>query len=476
MSAELRRAFDALAENVDGDERSPLLGPDDGYCPVCFGVATWDDDGPKCLGGKNAEACSPEAVHDALVRAARARLSIFTPRRPDLSSVQPIRFAWERRIPVGALTLLVGEEGSGKGCLLAWMVARLTRGELPGDLFGAPVRVLLVGDEDGFADTWTPRLVAAGADLDYVRDLPPHDDLGLLDVHRDVEELRTLVRDEQFAVVIFDQLLDNLPAATDEFKPRSVRAALRPLGRLAREERFAAIGVLHTNKGGASFRQKMSGSHAFNALARSGLLLAQHPEDEDRRVLARGKGNLSQRPPAAGFAIRSETVQINGHTLSVPVACEFDEPDLSVDDLLTVPGDEGRLSEARQFLAAELAEGPRRTADLRRAAEDAGLAWRTVERAKSAIGARARRGAEGWVWEAKAANNSAMRTDGGLGGLGGDEAPDSANTANTANSVHGGLDGGLAAGDAFEPATPEQEALFERHTTNDTGRAPEEAA
>jgi hypothetical protein len=92
-------------------------------------------------------------------------------RPADLTRVRPTRWAWDRRIPLGYLALLLGAEGVGKGTLAVWLLARLTRGELPGDLEGAPVRVLLIGDEDSFDSVIVPRLFAAGADLSYVSTL-----------------------------------------------------------------------------------------------------------------------------------------------------------------------------------------------------------------------------------------------------------------------------------------------------------------
>src|SRR5215212_8601014 len=68
-------------------------------------------------------------------------------RRADLSRVRPVEWLWRRRLPVGYLSLLLGAEGMGKGVLVAWLIARITSGELPGDLAGRPGRVLIVGDE-----------------------------------------------------------------------------------------------------------------------------------------------------------------------------------------------------------------------------------------------------------------------------------------------------------------------------------------
>ena len=53
---------------------------------------------------------------------------------------------------------------------------------------------------------------------------------------------------------------------------------------------MAILASLHPNKGTrGNFRDLVSGSHAFNAQSRSSLLLAQHPDDERRRVLVRGE-------------------------------------------------------------------------------------------------------------------------------------------------------------------------------------------
>src|SRR5436190_16523849 len=86
----------------------------------------------------------------------------------ELARVRPLLWLWARRIPLGVLSLLIGEEGTGKGTLAAWTIARASRGELEGDKRGKPARVLIVGDEDGFDQIWVPRLHAADADLNNI--------------------------------------------------------------------------------------------------------------------------------------------------------------------------------------------------------------------------------------------------------------------------------------------------------------------
>ena len=59
----------------------------------------------------------------------------------------------------------------------------------------------------------------------------------------------------------------------------------------------------------------------------------------------------------------------------------------------------------QDFLRDMLADGPEAVADIRAQANEAGLSWRTVERAKATLGVRAaregeagKRGGGAWVW------------------------------------------------------------------------------
>ena len=255
-------------------------------------------------------------------------------RGADLSRVRPIDWLWAGRLPIGYLSLLLGAEGIGKGVLTAWLIARATRGELAGSLEGTPTRVLIVGDEDSFDSVILPRLYAAGADLAQVDELCDEAS-EVLDIRRDAEQLRELIRAGDYSFVYVDSLLDVLAVDTDDWRSKPVRDSLRPLRRAARDLNVCVLGALHPNKGQrSSFRDLVSGTHAFNASSRSSLLLAQHPDDEGRRVLVRGKGNLSAPPPSFEFAVEGRNLEINGHGFSLPVVADEDDGDLAVEDML----------------------------------------------------------------------------------------------------------------------------------------------
>jgi hypothetical protein len=92
-------------------------------------------------------------------------------------------------------------------------------------------------------------------------------------------------------------------------------------------------------------------------------------------------------------------------------------------DLLGTRGDDGSAIEsAVEFLREELAGGDQPVRDLQAAAKNAGLSWRTVERAKKALGIDAIRISSGdssgyWEWHL---SKTAKPLGGlGLGGLGG---------------------------------------------------------
>ena len=246
-------------------------------------------------------------------------------RHGDWSKVRRVEWLWESRIPIGKLSLLVGEEGAGKGTLLVWLVVQAITGQLPGDRSGRPVPVLIVGDEDGFEDTWMPRLRIAGATAEQVNKhvwtLDPDE---ALNYEADGEKLSRALQHQGIGWVIFDQLLDHMDGGRDGagvYNPKRVRQALKPLRDVARRANVAVTGSLHPVKGTPrTFRELIGGSHQFNAVSRSSLWIGRDPDGDDAdRVLVRGKGNLSAEPPAFEFRIATGNAVIDEVAHEQPV-------------------------------------------------------------------------------------------------------------------------------------------------------------
>lgn len=199
----------------------------------------------------------------------------------DLAELRPVRFLW-RPYLIRGFNLLAGEEYIGKSALECWIAAQVTRGKLPGDFEGRPAKVIFVGsDEDDFRTVVGPRLYALGADLSLVREFGPLVDGVIFNIGDHIAELDRALREEEFALVVFEQLLDVLPPMRNSTDPREVRYVTRPLRHVLKQRETAGLGTLHVNKARSTeLRQRMQNSVQFNALARS-TILVDATEDEE---------------------------------------------------------------------------------------------------------------------------------------------------------------------------------------------------
>jgi hypothetical protein len=132
---------------------------------------------------------------------------------------------------------------------------------------------------------------------------------------------------------------------------QNTRAALGPTRAVLRRCNVTALATLRTRKGTAeSFRDLVAGSHQFNALSRSSLLLAAHPDDGTRRLVLAGKQNYSTAAPTESFELAAHRFPLNGHEFSVSQARDFRvEPDIDMDTLMS-----GRRSTVRDELRDEI--------------------------------------------------------------------------------------------------------------------------
>jgi hypothetical protein len=315
---------------------------------------------------------------------------------------QRVSWLWEGRIPFAMLTLLIGDPGLGKSMFTCWLAAGVSRdgGE-----------VLLATAEDSPKATVRPRLEAVGADLERVHIVEMRreaDGLGEgIALPDDVPELARLVEQHGAKLVVIDPLMAHLPEAVNSWRDQSVRRALAPLARMAAEQGCAVLVVGHLNKAKVQDPiYRAGGSVGIPAAARSALLLARNPEDEDgerglRRVLAHVKCNVA--PLAESVACEVEPILLDGpEQIKTARIKETGTSTVSVSDLLGSMADDERtgLDEAADFLRDELADGPRPSRDVYKAAREAGISETTLKRAKSRAGAKAGKPSfsSGWEW------------------------------------------------------------------------------
>jgi hypothetical protein len=329
------------------------------------------------------------------------KLSEVTMRRP--------RFAWSGRVPLGALSLFAGIPGQGKSTFVVYLGARITRGQLEGDLRGQPRDVVIASAEDAATFVLAPRFTAAGADMDRVHVVQVHReglDLGIC-IPDDLVAIGEAMERVQSPFLIIDPLLAHISVRIDGYKDQHVRVALAPLARLAEELEAAMTGVMHLNKREqADLFSRIGGSGGFLAAARSGFLIGADPSDDSRRVIVHGKSNLA--PEAESLAFRLEQVELpnpdpeDSEPIRVARVAMLGPSDLSAADVLR-PHRATAQGSAMVWLMQLLGNGPMPQRWIEDAADKAGHAWRTVERAKEELGVKSDRigglGKEGrWEW------------------------------------------------------------------------------
>ena len=307
-----------------------------------------------------------------------------------------VRWLWQDLVPLGELTLTAGREGVGKSAVVLDVGSMTTQGQLDGDLEGQSRAVLVAATEDSWEHTIVPRLIAAGADLDRVLRVDVVDVDGFdgdLSLPGDLSELAEIVSEEDVALVIVDPLMSRIGANLDTHKDAEVRRALEPLKRFADSTGVAVVGLIHLNKGqDADPLNRVMGSKAFTAVARSVLLVAEDTADEtgQRRLLGQIKSNLG--PVSASteaFTLEPKPV---GDRIEAPRVVWHDPVDRPIARLLgdsDPPGVENRtaVDSAVSWLCDYLLEhGATHSETVKDHAERAGIHVSTLQRATKVVG------------------------------------------------------------------------------------------
>ncbi|RBQ20562.1 hypothetical protein DP939_11915 [Spongiactinospora rosea] len=326
--------------------------------------------------------------------------------------LRPVRWLWADRIPAGALTLIPGREGIGKSLILAWLTARLTRGELPGLHQGTPRPVIYAATEDSWEHTIGPRLHAAGADLEKVFrvDVERPGGFDQLTLPRDCDELAEVITEIGVSLLAADPLLSLISSQIDSFKDQQLRTALEPLVRLADTTGCSVVGLAHFNKSANTDALNLiTGSRAFSAVARAVLAIARDPQADDGScVLSQAKNNLGRLDlPSLRYVVSTAEVATEEGPAYVGKLDFTGESDRSVDDILAEgsgdPSERAERDEAALWLTGYLTGQPNQEATALEVFQEgsaAGFSRDQLKRAKAKARVASRKSdfGGGWVW------------------------------------------------------------------------------
>ena len=216
-------------------------------------------------------------------------------------------------------------------------------------------------------------MIAAGADLTKVRAIRPmKNDKDIISVPADIS---TIIEGEIEKAKAKLLIIDPLSAFMhgDPNKDSDVRKALTPLAEMAQRTGVAVVVVRHFNKNvDTRALYRGGGSIGIIGAARSALAVAQHPNDDELRVLVPQKANLSKKAQSLSYTIVTAE---NG-------AARIEwrgTVNLNADELLNV--NQGEVARAKAWIADKLKDGPVLSTEIEAAAMEASISESTLKRA-----------------------------------------------------------------------------------------------
>ena len=243
-------------------------------------------------------------------------------KRPILVRVSDVEekvtlWLWENKIPLGALSLLIGLAGVGKSFWTVYMTAIITNGWDWPD--GKPCKkgsVLFFYGEEGIADTYKQRFRANGADqskiifLNGVEEVGDNKEWTEIDVTlKMVDVIGTAIKQTAektglpVKMVVIDPI-SNYWGDISENSNAEVRSVLKPLQRLAEKTGVAFVMIQHEGKGEKEHAQQRSlGSTGIAAICRADWGIFIDPNDKNKRIFAPVKVNCGYNHTAVSYRI-----------------------------------------------------------------------------------------------------------------------------------------------------------------------------
>ncbi len=262
--------------------------------------------------------------------------------------------------------------------------------------------MLIISDEDGYADSLGPRLKRQGANLQRCHFFDVQNTQGedvQLDVQKHVSLLDGILKKyPNTRLLVFDPLSAFLGQA-DSNSNSDVRRVLGPIGKLDMKHGVAVLGINHFRKSEGRAVSRTVGSVAFTAKCRVEWQAGIHPDYEQRqdaeklRLFLPAKNNLGA---IAGLSYRIRGAKNKGvlHWNSEPVY-------ESVQILGRKPEMVKKIDQAIELIEDELKRNGGRVSveSIKSKAGKLGIGEETVRRAKRVMKVKPQRDDDGnWFW------------------------------------------------------------------------------
>ena len=319
------RSEDVLSRSELVEARAKELGFWQG---LTFRMERWLTDGKSELEAVGREEFQSRIAEDyAAYRekadAARARFRDrrraapfnFTPDCLQNVPIQNVSWLVDGLLPMGEVSLLGADGGTGKGIWQAQLIAYVTAGQTSGFFPEPPAqtgRVLILAGEDDPGKVLTARLLAAGADMNRVLVLTADDYFGKTGQPLTLKDqaLADFAAKAGPLLLIVDPLQSFLPSDVEMASRNQMRSALLPLRAIAAKQGCAVLIVMHSNKKqGVSGRARLADSSDIWDMARSVLMMGRSNSD-GKIYLSHEKSSYSR--PQQTVLLHIEDVELDG--------------------------------------------------------------------------------------------------------------------------------------------------------------------
>ena len=297
-----------------------------------------------------------------------------------------VEWLWKPYIPLGKLTIIEGDPGSGKTMLALRLASQLSKGvALPFvEEHKEPMNIIYQTVEDAYDDTIKPRLEKMYGNYANIHFIDESKDFLCMSDER-IEEaiIRTNAK-----LLVLDPVQSYLGANVNINSANEVRSALNNLVEIAKRTGCAIILISHLNKKNSS---KAIGRHIgtmdLTATARSVLLVGDIKDQDGMRAMAHVKSSLCKKGKTLQFEITDNGFIWHG------------ESDLSEEEILAGVALKSKKQIAMDFIEEMLVDGPRTPEDIYSKGKQYNISKRTIDEAKKVLDVKSVRIGNGWYWQ-----------------------------------------------------------------------------
>ncbi len=309
-----------------------------------------------------------------------------------LSEIQSVdvEWLWYPYIPLGKLTIIQGEPGSGKTMLILYLASLLSTGyPLPtqaDNIINKPMTVIYQTSEDGYDDTIKKPRLEKFKHVDFNRIVFIKEDkcsLTMLD-----ERIEQAIIQENAKLFVLDPIQAYIGQNVDMNRANEMRPLLKNLTRIAQEHHVAIVLIGHMNKGkGSKSSYRNLGSIDIPAAACSVLICGELKNEDGVRAVIQDKSSLAQRGKPFAFKFSDDGFQWLG------------EYEIDADELLDGFKKTTDKDRAKNFLEETLEDGPIKASEMYEKGNALNFSKRTLDQAKSELNIKSFKEGKSWYWK-----------------------------------------------------------------------------